>query len=87
MYYGRMAMFKNEVKGSHRNIPHPIPERPVDVIFPEIKRQDSILNNKCINPPIGCGQPIISFKDKLSEKEWRISGLCQTCQDKIFGSE
>ena len=24
------------------------------------------------------------FKDELSVKEFGISGLCQTCQDKIF---
>lgn len=24
------------------------------------------------------------FKDTLSEKEYRISGLCQKCQDKMF---
>ncbi|WP_298751950.1 hypothetical protein [uncultured Arcobacter sp.] len=25
------------------------------------------------------------FKDKLSLKEYSISGMCQECQDKIFG--
>jgi hypothetical protein len=25
------------------------------------------------------------FKDKLSLKEFKISGLCQKCQDKTFG--
>ncbi len=25
-----------------------------------------------------------SFKDQLSRKEYRISGLCQSCQDKTF---
>ena len=24
------------------------------------------------------------FRDKLSEKEFKISGLCQECQDKTF---
>lgn len=27
---------------------------------------------------------IDEFKDALSLKEYRISGLCQECQDKIF---
>jgi len=27
------------------------------------------------------------FKDNLSVKEYRISGLCQNCQDKIFAEE
>ena len=26
------------------------------------------------------------FKDELSRKEYRISGLCQKCQDETFGS-
>lgn len=28
-----------------------------------------------------------SFRDSLSEKEYTISGLCQDCQDKVFGRE
>lgn len=34
-----------------------------------------------------CGNKLYlnSFKDSLSIKECRISGLCQNCQDKIFG--
>lgn len=47
-------------------------------------RQEPILNNKCAPPPIGCGNKIISFKNEVSEKEYRISGLCQNCQDSIF---
>lgn len=26
------------------------------------------------------------FRDALSEKEYMISGLCQTCQDDVFGT-
>ena len=26
-----------------------------------------------------------SFKDELSLREFHISGLCQTCQDSVFG--
>jgi len=25
------------------------------------------------------------FRDALSRKEYQISGICQTCQDEIFG--
>lgn len=25
------------------------------------------------------------FRDKASEREFKISGMCQNCQDKIFG--
>lgn len=33
-----------------------------------------------------CGEPIGEqfFRDKLSRREYRISGLCQKCQDKVF---
>lgn len=26
-----------------------------------------------------------AFRDELSYKEYRISGMCQKCQDEIFG--
>ena len=34
-----------------------------------------------------CGNPIKmeDFRDKLSIKEYKISGLCQKCQDDTFG--
>lgn len=28
-----------------------------------------------------------AFKDELSIKEWKISGLCQECQDKFFNED
>jgi len=31
--------------------------------------------------------PVTEFKDVLSVKEFRINGLCQKCQDGIFGVE
>jgi len=36
-----------------------------------------------------CGEKINpnEFKDELSKREFKISGLCQKCQDKTFGSE
>jgi len=58
--------------------------RPVDLIFPE--RKIAILEFKCLPPPIGCGEFVAEFKDELSAKEYEISGLCQACQDAIFGS-
>ena len=33
-----------------------------------------------------CNNPIGEFKDRLSRKEYEISGMCQTCQDEIFGA-
>ena len=34
---------------------------------------------------VACGKPADSFKDERSRKEFNISGLCQNCQDQIFG--
>ena len=36
---------------------------------------------------VTCGKPIKmeDFKDQLSIKEYKISGLCQKCQDDTFG--
>jgi len=37
----------------------------------------------------GCEKPINAkeFRDEISKKEYHISGLCQKCQDSIFGGE
>lgn len=34
-----------------------------------------------------CRKPVLeeNFRDELSKKEFRISGLCQSCQDEYFG--
>ena len=48
-------------------------------------RTSSITAMTCVKVPIGCGKPITGFKDPLSEQEYRISGLCQACQDAFFG--
>ncbi|MEM3192824.1 MAG: hypothetical protein QW292_12240 [Candidatus Parvarchaeota archaeon] len=32
-----------------------------------------------------CGKSITKFRDEASEREYRLSGLCQECQDKMFG--
>lgn len=50
-------------------------------------RSTAIRNQLCIAKPYGCGEPIGPFRDLLSTKEYTISGLCQTCQDSIFGTE
>lgn len=60
------------------------PMRPVDQIFPEAERLGQILKTLCVKSPFGCGKPIQSFRDEISAREHKISGLCQECQDKIF---
>ena len=32
----------------------------------------------------GNSKPIGEFRDRLSEKEYTISGMCQSCQDSTF---
>ncbi len=36
---------------------------------------------------VSCQQPILCFRDRLSRTEYNISGLCQTCQDEVFGEK
>ena len=53
--------------------------KPVDIIFPEAAKLKS--DNKC---PL-CKEAIGKFRNAASEKEFKISGMCQKCQDMIFG--
>jgi hypothetical protein len=48
-----------------------------------IDRKASIENKTCAT----CGMEVKSdsFKNEISLKEFHISGMCQTCQDGIFG--
>jgi len=34
-----------------------------------------------------CEGQASNFRDALSEDEYRISGMCQCCQDEVFGME
>ena len=49
------------------------------------KEMDNVKNNicPCCNAPVNQDE----FKDELSKKEFKISGLCQKCQDEVFGGE
>jgi len=47
-------------------------------------RVAAITGDVCIPAPIGCGGPAIEFRDEISRREYRISGLCQKCQDLVF---
>jgi len=31
-----------------------------------------------------CGKRITEFRDELSKEEFKISGLCESCQDGVF---
>jgi|TARA_Y100000296_G_scaffold80118_1_gene105039 hypothetical protein len=43
----------------------------------------AMAGNQCVS----CGESAGDFRDELSRKEYGISGLCQCCQDSIFGTE
>lgn len=45
-----------------------------------VNRVDAIKSDRCTL----CSGPAFEFKDKLSTREYQISGLCQVCQDSIF---
>ena len=34
-----------------------------------------------------CGEPVLSFEDAISEREYAISGTCQNCQNEVFNKE
>lgn len=50
-------------------------------------RRDSIMDQRCVPRPIGCGGPVSDedFANEIERKEYRISGLCAACQRAIFG--
>tara|TARA_Y100000004_G_scaffold191989_1_gene251756 strand:+ start:243 stop:443 length:201 start_codon:yes stop_codon:yes gene_type:complete len=45
-----------------------------------VNRRSYIMANVCTL----CSKPATEFKDALSEKEFTISGMCQSCQDSFF---
>lgn len=52
----------------------------VSAVFPE--EVDRVERGECAT----CGSVIEEgeFRDMLSFKEYKISGLCQACQDRVF---
>ena len=66
------------MKHQLEDIEKPDLNKPAFKIFPEMAR--NIKGGKCSV----CGKKIRKFKDSLSKKEYSISGMCQSCQDKVF---
>ena len=50
-----------------------------------VDRKTSIVNCTCVS----CDSKVSKegFRDEVSLREFHISGLCQVCQDKVFGFE
>lgn len=49
--------------------------------------KDYIKRDLCVPSPIGCGGVADEFRDMQSRKEYSMSGMCQSCQDKFFSTE
>ncbi|WP_410510170.1 hypothetical protein RSJ42_08645 [Methanosarcina hadiensis] len=47
------------------------------------KNETEMIENG-ICPMCGVRVGTIPFRDEISRKEYKISGLCQTCQDAVF---
>lgn len=56
-------------------------QRPWGKIFP--KRIELLKQGFCVT----CGESIQGFRDEISHKEFQISGMCQKCQDSVFGGK
>jgi len=44
-------------------------------------RYDTVMESLCMT----CDGYATEFKDEISKKEYTISGMCQDCQDNVFG--
>lgn len=44
-------------------------------------RTTAITNDRCVL----CNGPATEFRDEASKEEYAISGMCQKCQDEVFG--
>jgi hypothetical protein len=48
------------------------------------ERAGSIKSDRCVFDPT---HDATTFRDELSRKEYTISGMCQDCQDSMFGTD
>lgn len=64
--------------------PMPTPKAPeIDSLLTSltgISRMEAATKGLCT----WCKKPLTPFKDELSRKEYKISGMCQACQDVTF---
>ena len=51
----------------------------IESVFPGTKAAIASRHCPC------CGNPITNLRDELSRREFRISGMCQSCQNSVFG--
>jgi hypothetical protein len=53
--------------------------KPIFALMPHLA--DRVMQGVCTF----CAITLDEFRDEMSAKEYSISGMCQTCQDKTFG--
>ncbi|MCX5522264.1 hypothetical protein OG342_05195 [Streptomyces bobili] len=66
----------------------------LDILYPKYSDDlaTAVREDRCLQPPIGCGQPLIAedgtartFWNEIEadgyEAEWRETGFCPDCQD------
>ena len=46
-----------------------------------VSRVGAVAERSCVT----CSGEAKSFRDALSQKEYTISGMCQSCQDSVYG--
>lgn len=56
-------------------------QRPWGKMFPE--RIEKLKQGLCVT----CGDLVQGFRNQISHKEYQISGMCQKCQDSVFGGK
>ena len=49
-----------------------------------VDRKEVIVSSDCV---FGCSPANTNFRNEISKREYRISGMCQDCQDKFFGKD
>ena len=53
----------------------------IEAVFPGTAK--AIAEKRCPT----CQKALGKFRDQLSAREYEISGMCQECQDSVFGGE
>ncbi len=71
---------ENEIKDSEEVEPPSLEDKPVAEVFPN--EVEKVKEGFCSL----CGEEVDTseFRDKQSIKEYKISGVCQECQDRVF---
>ena len=57
-----------------------------EIIFNGKDRATCVREGTCVTCDAQ-GIVATSFRDDVSRKEYQISGMCQSCQDEVFGGE